>query len=347
MSVNSEITRIKNAKAAIKAAIEGKGVTVGNGKLDTFAARIAAISTAAAPDFAKPLIEGTIYSFEIPGDVTAIRDYMFYKCTSIKVLTIPPNVSGIGEYALDIGSSAEGATIIMKSSTPPVIQTNTIGGNVEKIIVPGGTLSDYQSATNWADFAEIIVSEEPKEKWILNAAVDCSTSVSFDIPFRSYGSEYHGLQCGQGTSVYPELFYLDTSYDPILVYSENDFGESVWESVGYRTIGLYAPADGELLAWLEQNATRIAETWVLDKNAVPDLNYAGDYGVDATVQFISDYTQFAFIRSNSNGELYYGGTMVCTAEPAEWTDEAYKTLHFLSAPSGDLLAWLESNGTKQ
>ncbi len=43
MSIATEITRISDAKAAIKAAIEDKGVTVGSGTIDTYAERIADI----------------------------------------------------------------------------------------------------------------------------------------------------------------------------------------------------------------------------------------------------------------------------------------------------------------
>lgn len=46
MSISSEVTRITNAKAAIKTAIEGKGVTVPDGtKLDGMAALIESISS--------------------------------------------------------------------------------------------------------------------------------------------------------------------------------------------------------------------------------------------------------------------------------------------------------------
>lgn len=45
MSIAAEITRITNAKTAIKAAIEEKGVSVGEGKIDIFAEKIAQIAT--------------------------------------------------------------------------------------------------------------------------------------------------------------------------------------------------------------------------------------------------------------------------------------------------------------
>ena len=45
MSVATEIERIKNAKASIKTSIEAKGVTVGNGTIDTYASAIDSIET--------------------------------------------------------------------------------------------------------------------------------------------------------------------------------------------------------------------------------------------------------------------------------------------------------------
>ena len=45
MSIASEITRLQNAKLDIKASIENKGVTVGDGTIDTYASKINEIST--------------------------------------------------------------------------------------------------------------------------------------------------------------------------------------------------------------------------------------------------------------------------------------------------------------
>ena len=44
MSIATEIERIQNAKASIKFAIENKGVTVGDGTIDTFADKILEIT---------------------------------------------------------------------------------------------------------------------------------------------------------------------------------------------------------------------------------------------------------------------------------------------------------------
>ena len=75
MSIQTDLTRIKNAKAAIKAAIEGKGVTVPDGTLlDGMAALIEAIEAGGSDygPFSK-IIAGTytpaedMESFTLPG----------------------------------------------------------------------------------------------------------------------------------------------------------------------------------------------------------------------------------------------------------------------------------------
>ena len=43
MSIANEIQRLQSAKADIKSAIEGKGVTVGDGTIDTYAEKIGQI----------------------------------------------------------------------------------------------------------------------------------------------------------------------------------------------------------------------------------------------------------------------------------------------------------------
>ena len=49
MSIANEITRLQNAKTSIKTSIENKGVTVGDGTLNTYASKIDAIKTGITP----------------------------------------------------------------------------------------------------------------------------------------------------------------------------------------------------------------------------------------------------------------------------------------------------------
>ena len=61
MSIVSEITRLQNAKSDIKASIENKGVTVGDGTIDTYASKINEISTSSAVLGTKTITENGIY----------------------------------------------------------------------------------------------------------------------------------------------------------------------------------------------------------------------------------------------------------------------------------------------
>lgn len=61
MSVASEIARLQNAKASIKAAIENKGVTVGDIKLDAYSAKIDEISAGVEPTGTLEITENGTY----------------------------------------------------------------------------------------------------------------------------------------------------------------------------------------------------------------------------------------------------------------------------------------------
>ena len=80
MSVQSEIARLQNAKAAIKAAIEGKGVTVPDGTLlDGMAALIEAIEVGGSSDY-------TPFELVTMGTITPTED------TQNLAIPIPDNV---------------------------------------------------------------------------------------------------------------------------------------------------------------------------------------------------------------------------------------------------------------
>ena len=132
MSVASEIARLQNAKASIKTSIENKGVTVGDGTIDTYASKIDEISTSSAvlgtktitsngtykavddnldgysevevnigttiDPRLKTLIERPMGEFKIPNDVTGIGNGAFYLCRFNKII-IPSSVTKIGSNA--------------------------------------------------------------------------------------------------------------------------------------------------------------------------------------------------------------------------------------------------------
>lgn len=93
-------------------------------------------------------------------------------------------------------------------------------------------------------------------------------------------------------------------------------------------------------------------TWVMKDN--PDTSVE----IDVTINFISNATAFSRIWvgtgnpiDNMQNVVYGlpagGYNMAYYYSGSAWTNDGYKTLIFSETePTGDLLAWLEANGTK-
>lgn len=114
MAIYDQITRIKNAKAAIKTAIEGKGVTVGTGTIDTYAEKINQIQQGGNATTIM-LIERSGTSVQIPVGTTKIGNQAFYVYSTLSTVTIPNTVTSIGNYAF--GSSGLTSVTIPASVT--------------------------------------------------------------------------------------------------------------------------------------------------------------------------------------------------------------------------------------
>ena len=90
----------------------------------------------------------------IPNSVISIGSYAFWNCTGLTNITIPDSVTRIGDSAFQNCSSLTTMTVL--ATTPPILSsTNAISTATTKIYIPAGTLSAYQSATNWSNFASL------------------------------------------------------------------------------------------------------------------------------------------------------------------------------------------------
>ena len=141
------------------------------------------------PDFVTSIEGGafsgcySLNSITIPEGVTYIDGNAFYNCYSLSSVTISDSVNSIGNNAFEgchslssitipdsvtsIGNSAFSSCygmkeIHLKSTTPPSLSsTNVFLDNPSDCIfyVPQGTLSTYQSATNWSTYASKMQEE--------------------------------------------------------------------------------------------------------------------------------------------------------------------------------------------
>lgn len=122
----------------------------------------------------------SLQSIDIPGSVTSIGDYCFQNCyslqfvnilkgvatlnsscflscVSLQSIIIPDTVTSMGSQCFSSCSSL--MNIFMQPTTPPTLgSTNAIPTTQWLVIyVPRGTLSAYQSASNWSTYSSKMV----------------------------------------------------------------------------------------------------------------------------------------------------------------------------------------------
>lgn len=97
----------------------------------------------------------------IPDSVEIMGTYTFYDCRKLTDITISSGITSIGDFAFaNIATNATTTPVVkMRATTPPTIQANTFDSNTQ-FIVPFGSLSLYQNATNWIAFANNITEGE-------------------------------------------------------------------------------------------------------------------------------------------------------------------------------------------
>ena len=83
----------------------------------------------------------------------SIGSTAFQNCSNLTSIEIPSSVTSIGSNAFRSCDSLTTMTIL--ATTPPKLDDiNAISTATTKIYIPAGTLSVYQSATNWSNFAD-------------------------------------------------------------------------------------------------------------------------------------------------------------------------------------------------
>ena len=85
------------------------------------------------------------------------------------------------------------------------------------------------------------------ETWLINATFGTLSEKTFNVSFVSNDTEYSQFWIGLRTGDY------QIRYDDTLVF---DADGAVWQNQAYRTIGLYEPASGDFLTWLNANAVK-------------------------------------------------------------------------------------------
>lgn len=85
------------------------------------------------------------------------------------------------------------------------------------------------------------------------------------------------------------------------------------------------------------------ETWVINEN--PNASTLPNTSINFTSNEMS-FSSIRYVSSEDNPAIIlYGNTHAWSM--GVWINEAFRTITFATPPTGDLLAWLQANGTKQ
>ena len=108
-TIAENLTRIQQAKADIKTAIEAKGVSVpSSATIDTYDDYVSQISGGGGTTYeneVKGIIDRSIQSIDIPSGITSIGNNVFRDCLSLSSVTMSDSVTSIGQSAFQNCSS--------------------------------------------------------------------------------------------------------------------------------------------------------------------------------------------------------------------------------------------------
>lgn len=206
MSVQSEITRLETAKAAIKTAIEGKGVTVPDATmLDGMPELIDAIEAGADTSVEDAIITRTISGEYTNSRVTKVGNRAFFGCVELTAVSFP--------LATTIVNGAFSGSALTSVDFPKVTTIEEYAFQYCSKL----TSVDFPKATIIRDYAfqycyALTSANFPKVTGIrANAFQYCSELTTVDIPLTtSIGSYAFGSCSNLSTVSFPQARSIDS-----------------------------------------------------------------------------------------------------------------------------------------
>lgn len=261
------------------------------------------------------------------------------------------------QYAI-IKSSELRAVITYTTSYAAAVYNNGMWSNTAYQTI---TISTDQQVSQefytWftANANKVYTLEAGTYKWVDEPSRVLNIGIE-RFPFTSNAESYLGVDLSSRS----KIFYKTPEVD-LPAY---DFDTKEWRDPAYQTITLSTDqtVSTEFYKWAITDGNLVkqaaGETWVLnDSDALTESNQ--DF---TSTNFTSDSQSFVRILRQYdnrpippvNSLLYYksDGTYVTAVYTNDdgigfWNRQAYRTLTFATPPTGDLLTWLQANGTKQ
>ena len=135
--------------------------------------------------------------------------------------------------------------------------TKTLGCNgkvmASDVVIGSKTLNCNGKLMQGGIVVELVGSATSGETWYFNDTIDMCLESKI-VNFRSNGVAY--VRFMEIENKFEEsLYYYEDDYNQTAVYN---YKTSTWQNEAYRTIVLDEPATGDVLAFLEANATKLS-----------------------------------------------------------------------------------------
>ena len=138
--------------------------------------------------------------------------------------------------------------------------TKTLGchGKVmaSDVVIGGKTLNCNGKLMQGDIVVELVGSATSGETWYFNNKLGTNNTGTFVVNFTSNGVAYTGLFCVYSSFINMYRMEYENSEGNVIAY--NSVMNIPWTDEAYRTIVLDEPATGDVLAFLEANATKLS-----------------------------------------------------------------------------------------
>ena len=162
-TISQQLTELVNQKNALADNLVTKGVEASQSEtFNTLVPKVLDIQADGNSDnkFTQLVDKSivTVTAEDLTG-ATKIGDYAFFNCDSLTTIIIPNSVTSIRNQVFY--SCVTLTSMRIEATTPPTLQnTDAISRATTQIQVPMASVDAYKTATNWSNFADIIVGYE-------------------------------------------------------------------------------------------------------------------------------------------------------------------------------------------
>ena len=139
----------------------------------------------------------SLTSIEIPKNVTSIGERAFYGCSGLTSVEIPNSVTSIGEYAFYDCSGLESITSLIPAENLFAINSYTFGylyDNSCTLYVPCGAKDTYASTSGWNKFINIVELEPETIPTTVTITIDQYGCGTYCSPYALDFSNIEGLK---------------------------------------------------------------------------------------------------------------------------------------------------------